>query len=586
MKKWFKIMFMNLYLMAILPLFLGHLAMAADTSIFDDPKVKIQMKACEGAKKKDPKVIIQNCLINGAPKQNIAPVDSALYSKLKTEMAKNKNDKEDNSDEKLTKADTPQGQSTKYDPAMDKLSEYYSKKIEEDLFKTTNENNQGYVNHEVFHDLYKNQISKNVLLAISSYCLDAEAAEGYAIPVNEATRKLVRQENLKRLSDFENKKNLAHTYWSDCMGNLQNICDVGPNTRDEESVSLSKTRACLVTNYLKQTNQTIEATTKIQALFDKIDEGNFAQKWSPSLLKLEIFEEGKDDKATLNKITSITSNEFIHESGFGDEVKEMQQDLEENCFKKPNQKKCQKFFNEDQAKSQKEISEYAFQSKAILDQVEESKNDPEVITVFLKREGRTDAEITELLNDKKSFEQIKRRYENETNELIDYLSNQLEEKSLTDSSNESLKLPENVAKIKKIEEELSSRAEEYKQLIHFNNIVTGYVQTSEKKEDGSEGKVGIDSLPLLREIKDTAYLNPIEKPNDDKDKKEYDLKIAEIKRRVNILEKDLESRGITAEDKTSVASLDVANINKSILSYKNGQQVEDSYNGPQIREFH
>ena len=192
------------------------------------------------------------------------------------------------------------------DPAIAKLQEYLRKRLEEALYgeaQAEGEKRGKTVDHAIFLKLYKNQISKNIIMALSAYCMDADANAGYIIYEDQCTdqectcdngeknRTCTRKRNLASLATVTNKSIEAADTWQGCIANVQHVCHktsaiqnngekgwsykgapsvaiieidatgatktLSSQTHQAKDYEYSQQRACEVTSYLKELRQNL-----------------------------------------------------------------------------------------------------------------------------------------------------------------------------------------------------------------------------------------------------------------------------------------------------------------------------------------
>ena len=110
------------------------------------------------------------------------------------------------------------------DPVDEKVQEFFAKKIVDGLYGDGSDNKRTIVKHDNFYQLYKTRLSKNILEAISSFCVEAIPIEtilndnepsgktakftGFVIPQATSTVESVK---LRKLIRKWNIENMQHT---------------------------------------------------------------------------------------------------------------------------------------------------------------------------------------------------------------------------------------------------------------------------------------------------------------------------------------------------------------------------------------
>lgn len=391
-------------------------------------------------------------------------------------------------------------------PAIKKLEDFMSKKLEEALYGEYKERkkNAAIADHAVFYSLYKNQISKNIITSISSYCLEAGSSNGLPIiSSDEGKRQVQRKSNMEQLQSFApaedgEKANEAYAQWGQCLSQISAVCAITPgDDEDREDKVYSKGRACVLSNYLKQLRQGLIAADAIdQQIKDTTNTDGFSAR------NVRVYTgKGDDETASINELTSISSNEFVNKSGYSDTLASQKAEVDQ-CIESQDMEKCKKFLDDPAKKKELEdaIAEYDLKKRMMKSKLE--KMDAEQIKDYLKEEGRTDEEIERVLASDETIEsvrqEINRNFDNERQAIINQMKTKVNERTIaSDSKGFETELP----KLEKIRQELAQQGESYKQLIHYNNIVSGFLSVT----DSSGKTVGTNVQSIQREMADSAY---------------------------------------------------------------------------------
>ena len=87
-------------------------------------------------------------------------------------------------------------------PALKKFEKYYAKRLMEVIMKSGGDDEETgrkiLADHTLFNKIYRSQLGKNVISALSSYCLDADGDDNRYL-VNRDNVKEVRKKNLKKI---------------------------------------------------------------------------------------------------------------------------------------------------------------------------------------------------------------------------------------------------------------------------------------------------------------------------------------------------------------------------------------------------
>jgi hypothetical protein len=180
----------------------------------------------------------------------------------------------------------------------------------------------------------------------------------------------------------------------------------------------------------------------------------------------------------------------------------------------------------------------------------------EDVSDYLKEQGYSEDQIKEMIEKdiEKLKEQIANRYAQEREAIVKKLNEKLKSKTI-DTSAEDVKAAKET-KIDELASELEGKPEELKQLIHYNNIVTGFLKIAEQdagdKKKDKNSKQEDNTISIARELESTEGLTPEEI------KKQEELK------------KVMQEQGVKLDAKNtdrSGTNITVDDINKNLLKY-------------------
>ncbi len=479
------------------------------------------------------------------------------------------------------------------DPVDEKVKEFFAKKIVDGLYGTDN-SKKTVVDHENFYQLYKSRISKNILEAISSFCVEAipvvgqgvikgspnaqpaYQVRGFIIPQssnsadNIKLRKLARKfniDNMKEPSTGSDGKptNLAQSIWTSCMTNIDKVCTergsgckqnigagqectdpaiadlnrsfytssrkvvgstrfdtaspannvtvmtlinelhrksgaTGPVPTFDPGASFTETtgKACQVSQYLKSARQSLKALEKVDEklavnrgkqsdriqmdVCTSVENGKCKDKGT-----LEDYNSG-DEKRGIDAITTLTSKEAVEESGMKDASKELSEEFKK-CKDDQDEETCKKFLATNRKEQEDMLAEYSIRSRAMLGKIEKlsKSKDKEGLKQYLKEEGYTEDQITEMTKDdtkvQKLWATIEEKYKNARKNLIDSMKKRLDSTTTNQDGQVVFTAGNNqqddTAAIDTIAAELTDKTDRYADLVHFNNIVSGYLEVGE-----------------------------------------------------------------------------------------------------------
>lgn len=494
----------------------------------------------------------------------------------------------------------------KKNQAIRELEKHLFNRLQEALYGEVQEKSKKIVDHFVFYEIYKNQISKNIITSLSSYCIDADSSN-HIIHQDATKREETRKTNLENLSkDFQavqvsknsNNKNdgpqtpKAYRVWNQCIASIQHICHKTgnyidlklaeeANSTDDEKDEIadnkySKTRACVVTVAIRGLRQNLIKTVEIEENFKSLKTNKHFQEGTPTeSFQRRQYTGGGNDEKSIDDLTSISSNELINTSGYREEIEKQQKILEENCLKNNNEsEECQKFVNS--AENAKDLylarDEYELRTMFMKDKL--AAMDREQIEKYLISEGRDPAQIEKMLEKEIDTEKIKKEinenYENERNEIIKEISAQLDRKAIKGSEID-MNIPEDKNKLEEIRKELENRPRHQKELVHFNNLVSGYLELRDEKDN----IVGNNIRSIARELEDSAYSKgkkpaSVQNSNSNNNSSSPQHYGEDKKDIIGNLKENIQNNNINIEETgdNNTTPLDINTINDSLLDYE------------------
>ncbi|CBW26555.1 conserved hypothetical protein [Halobacteriovorax marinus SJ] len=576
----------------------------------------------------DPNLDVSKCIWEGDNANGITGVKDQEGIKEKITSSLSELD-----DKKNTKYESVNVLPTnkKISNAQKKLEEYYYKSMKEKIFGEgeSMKNSDGtfkVIDHSRFNSIYQNQLTNNILTAISSFCIEAKmmGTGENAFPLlsnTQSKRESQRKENIKKLGDKGNGEKsgaqIQSESWQSCFINAQYVCHGGTKTtknketgdydkitaksvfgykEDCSSISdtdkkkkceetkkdynYSKGRACELTNYLKVARQNLKAVEKIDQGYQEIAKtGGLAvaatgEKLNPNQNLIKNV--STDDK--LDEITAVTSNEFVNDSKFSEGVNEDLAELESCIAKDPDtgeyilapnaQESCKKYLNTNREEVDRIKSEYALRLRGLSEKanlIDKESDDTKGVESFLKDQGYTEDQIGQTIEAntdiKKLKAQIIARYENEKEALIESMNKRMEETASTNNGViDTSAGSKDIKKLEKIHKELSSKTEQYAQLIHFNNIVAGFLEVGEDQENARRNTASIS-----REVENSAFSEDNLQANPEF-ANTYINQNENIQKSLEANQVDLSS-GSKRAGNTEGAVLGVDKINNVILNY-------------------
>lgn len=554
--------------------------------LLKDDKINSAYNDCKNNENKG-KDNLENCIWDSLDEQKREEVKKKMELSKQAEAGSKDNKVKYESlslaptkDKKDSAADTSKDQKKK-DPEIAKLEEFLAKRLGESLYGDINTEQQKnnpskVVDHKVFYDLYEAQVSKNVISAISSYCIEAKLDDDkrYLISQDKKTREAQRTKNIESLknndlekdneqsedinkntndkTELENTTNKAAKHWNGCAQNIQNIC-VGKELYDTEKhpsltkstdYKYSKDRACVVTKLIKDARQSLIKVGQIKKVLE--ENANESGRGLQGKKEIEVYSGSKDKQTkSIDDLTSITSSELA-KSGFGEGIKEKQK-LFDKCAEASSAEDpaCKNILlsGKEAEDEQKKLNEYALRTKVLEEKLSDKKTmTKEEVSDYLKEQGYSEEDIKKMVEkDLESLrKEIAKHYTEEKNAINRELQDRLKKITLKKDTEDP---KEKQSQITKLAEELESKPEQYKQLIHYNNIVQGFLELGNKQKN---------TASIARELESNEGLSE-----------------EEIKKREE-LKTSLQNQGVKMDDDgqgKDAVKIEIESINKKLLKY-------------------
>ena len=434
---------------------------------------------------------------------------------------------------------TPEMPEKNIDADFQQLGDYYGKKMDQIIYgeKPDQHNKLNTdVRPELFHKIHISQVSKNIIETISSYCIEADANNLHLIPKAEKDREKVKATNIRDTSIFDtnpkdnSKTNIASKNWKNCTFALSKICyqqepyddlkneistsDSTEKKKQKEDYQYSASRACQAIAYIKKQRESIIATgndlkwLEAYAKESPEEQGRTIAFDSSKKEEPRTTYSGKESGKTVDDITSMASGELITESKFQASNDKIIEELE-MCLKNVDEPFCKKYFSENLQKETKEkvellknaAVEYALKAKMKEEEVEKIKDNEERLENFLVSEGRDRAKAKEIIKQQtpaKVASTIKNEIQKERQSIFSIFKEKLSQ--LLDL--EKQQRPEQ-ALAAQLKQEKALTVEQQAQLMHYNNIISGYLELTQENPQGAQGMMNIKALS--RELANSFY---------------------------------------------------------------------------------
>lgn len=247
-------------------------------------------------------------------------------------------------------------------------------------------------------------------------------------------------------------------------------------------------QACVVYRAMKDTKYAMQTIDKITDRFNEIAAGGASGTLQSDA---EIYRsEGED---SINAMTTFNSNELVEESGLAEDYNKTKEEFYSKCFNEQsntiiNSDECSKYLDTNRNEKENEIAEFLIRKRAMEKKLESDFEDPEKLKSAIKELGYTDDKVEELMGiDNGNFikDQIRKRMAAETDALHKALVSKMN--ATTSVEDGAITADNDQSTLEKIGKTLSSKTDRMKQLIRFNNIVSGFLEV-ENSESGERSK--------------------------------------------------------------------------------------------------
>ena len=393
-------------------------------------------------------------------------------------------------------------------PALRKLEEYYAKRLRKIIDP---EGDKKVVSdHTIYNKIYRSQLGKNVISALSSYCLDARD-EDYLLETDPTK---TRQTNLKKLETTrtteDSNTNMAYSHWSGCAFNVQHICyNTCPEKGEGKTnkycceedcendirFKQSQNRACEVVDYIKSIRQNLLVLGKIDKQWEEKKSEGIPGFGGEKHLK------NVTQKVEIEDITNLSSREVVETSGYGKEQDKIVAEMEE-CLKSFDPEKCDKFVGIKKDEDRALLDEQSFRTRVLqekIDMMKSSDKKKDSLEQYLKDEGYSKEEITKILEEKDEkvlSEEISRKFREKRLALQRSLTERFEKTSID------AERPQDRSEIlKKLRNEAVNERQRLGELVFFTNMISGFLKIG----DGEGNILGQNSESLHEELKDSIF---------------------------------------------------------------------------------
>ena len=435
------------------------------------------------------------------------------------------------------------------DPAVIALSDFYGKKLAEILDPNkalrAEEIKKGVilsVDHSQFIDLYKSELGKTIISAFTSYCMDTDPAKcdikqkDCSIANDENTRIVNRKKNLENLKKADLNSNSEDAQkWKICISSVSESCEKA----DPDPTKMNETgkRSCLIMDYVKSARKNIIIADQQKKYYDELAK----TQTTGIVLNTKNADPSKTSTDTVLEITKEDVKIAMEKP-----LNKAQAEIK-SCYENGtiiNIEACKKYLNSNPDANLQAVTELGMRQMAQEEVLKDELNSPDKVAQYLKEEGYTPNQITEMTKDKdkskETKDEILKRYAAQKAAIIAEMANRIDKKSTTVDGKIDANSSSDKSKIEKISTELGSRSSDLQNLVYFNNVVSSYLEIT----DGS-GKTERNTASLFAEVDDMTGA-------DGKDLKDQ-IKKADLKQ--------------NKKNEANTTDLNVDTINKAFLKY-------------------
>ena len=425
------------------------------------------------------------------------------------------------------------------DPAVRTLTEFFGSKLEEVLHSEDtgkgNDRKITAIEHSKFIDLYKSQMGKSIVNAMTSYCLNTDINDSSTdckdkglCPYDE---KKYKEDNIKNLKNADFSQAGNNNPWMKCIAAIPKICY-------EKGTPGDQTQACLVMDFVKSARKSLIHAEKQSEFYDKLGKekslsiaSNFA---SPDQKKFNNDELMEITSADMEKKVKVMGADGKEKEQSVKEVNEALAKEAEACVDEATQKikdeaKCKKFIDTNKDANEKALAEFGLAQEIQAERLAETLKDEKSVQDYLKEEGYTAEQASEMTKGKTLEdikEEIRDRFKAEKEAIIKSMTAKIQKKT----SAEDGKVTNSDSKLVTIKKEFATRTKDMGDLIKFTNVVSSYLGII----DDSTKKVSRNTASLFAEVKTMkdaekeAYEQALKKANLTDQQNNTRLKIEDI----------------------------------------------------------
>lgn len=259
----------------------------------------------------------------------------------------------------------------------------------------------------------------------------------------------------------------------------------------------ARSHACIVYRSMKDTKYALQTIDKITNRLSEVAGGGAGGVIAAAGVAgkeendAELYVSSGEN--SINAMTTYNSNELIEESGLAGDYNKAKEEFYSKCFNEEsrtiiNSDECNQYLDTNRSEKENEIAEFLLRKRAMEKKLESDFQDPEKLKKAIRELGYSDEKVAELMEIQDGEfikKQLRKRMAAETDALHKALVDKMN--ATTSTEDGSISQDKDQDTLAKIGESLSSKTDRMKQLIRFNNIVSGFLEV-ENSESGERSK--------------------------------------------------------------------------------------------------
>jgi hypothetical protein len=419
----------------------------------------------------------------------------------------------------LTNKSKQIGEDYMSDPAVVNLSKIFEKKLEEALIGDASAQKDtkkiAAVDHAKFIELYRTELGKTIVNAFTSYCLETvnrridmsskkDCKDKDNKPTDcimyflsdEDSKKQTVENNLKLLKDAnldlstDTTSNPDANRWTGCIGSVSNVCyatdaDLKLKSGSEDS-KRSQTKACVIMDYVKSARKNLIIANQQEGFYANLASKDLSANIMENDRKVEINSKNSNDS-----VVTATSKDI--EDAYKEASKKEYAEIEkcvDTSGKISNTESCKKYLNINKDDKEKDLVEFGLRQNALGEKINNlaDKGTKEDVKKYLIEEGYKENVIADMIKNNEDLTkvkaEIKQRYINEKDAIIASMAEKIKAKTSSENGkidNASTSDTSDTGKLNKIKEDLKTRTSDLENLVHFNNVVSSYLEIDSGK---------------------------------------------------------------------------------------------------------